>query len=152
MSLELQLIRASEFIRVTTEGQLDLETSKLALAKIARACHKRGIPRAMLDLRNFQPGPQPALSSNDLAALVDTFFGIGFSKKQRLAVLYTSDPHRRARLFSFICLMHGWQVKGFGSFENAMLWLSEESDVSNIREEQIPVRRRSASSQTKIRL
>jgi hypothetical protein len=84
---------------------------------------------------------------------MDTFFEIGFSKKQRLAVLYTSDPHRRARLFSFICLMHGWQVKGFGNFENAMLWLTEEASdrSSNIPEEQIPVRVRAGSSQIKIK-
>jgi hypothetical protein len=142
--MELQLIRAREFIRLGAEGKLDLKTTQLALAKIARACRKRGISRAMLDLRKFQPGPQPALSTSDLTALVDTFFQIGFTKDQRLAVLYTSDPHHRARLFSFICLMHGWQVKGFGNFENAMLWLSKEtSDVPlNIREEQIPIKKR----------
>jgi hypothetical protein len=142
MPMELQLIRASEFIRLNTEGDLNLKTTKAALAKIARACRKRGISRAMLDLRKFQPGPQPVLSANDLKILVDTFFEIGFRKEQRLAVLYTSDPHHRARLFTFICHLQGWQVKGFGNFENAMLWLSQKtSDVpSHTREEQIPIK------------
>jgi len=149
--MELQLIRASEFIRVNTEGELDLSITKSALAKIARACRKRGFARAMLDLRKFQPGPKPVLTTKDLTELVDTFFEIGFSKQQRLAVLYTSDPHHRARLFSFLCRMHGWQVKGFGNFENAMMWLlSQEPELSQKPlGEEIPIRIRPVSHQIK---
>ena len=99
----------------------------------------------MLDLRALKPGPRPVLTPMDLAALVDTFWEIGFNKDQRLAVLYTSDPHRRARLFSFICLMHGWQVRGFGNFEKAIQWLSQEKTnvPSDLRERKIPIRTRS---------
>jgi len=126
--MELQLIRASEFIRLGAEGHFDLQASKSALAKIARGCHKRGITRAMLDLRAVQAAPTPRFSPQDLAALVDSFWEVGFTKDQWLAVLYTSDPHRRARLFSFICQMRGWHVRGFASFESAMLWLSQEEE------------------------
>lgn len=131
MPLELQLIRASEFIRLSADGHFDLETSKAALATIARACRKRGIERAMLDLRALRPGPKPIFSSRDLASLVNTFHEIGFTRKQRLAVLYTSDPHARARMFSFISTIHGWQVRGFSSFEDAIFWLSEEPTGDN---------------------
>ena len=142
MPLDLELIRAREFIRVTAEGHLDLQTSKEALTKLARACHKRGVTRAMLDLRPFRVGPRPVLTPLDLAGLVDAFGEIGFTKEQRLAVLYTLDPHHRARLFSFICMMHGWQVRGFSSFENAMLWLSrdETAPSRDARERSVPVR------------
>jgi hypothetical protein len=126
MPLELQLIRAGEFVRVNAEGEFDLETSKLALAKIARACRKRRVERAMLDLRELHPLPQPRLTRNDLIALVNTFNALGFSKKHRLALLYSRDPHGRARLFSWITSMHGWQVRSFTSFEEAMFWISDE--------------------------
>ena len=126
MPLELQLIRASEFVRLRADGHFDLETSKVALATIARACRKRGVERAMLDLRALRPGLKPVFSARDLAALVNTFHEIGFSRKQRLAVVYTSDPHARARMFSFISTIRGWQVRGFPSFEDAIFWLSEE--------------------------
>jgi hypothetical protein len=126
MPLELQLIRASEFVRLSADGHFDLETSKVALATIARACRKRGIERALLDLRALRPGLKPVFSPRDLASLVNTFHEIGFTRKQRLAVLYTSDPHGRARMFSFISTIHGWQVRGFASFEDAIFWLSEE--------------------------
>jgi hypothetical protein len=126
MPLELQLIRASEFIRLSAEGHFDLETSILALAKIARACRKRGVERAMLDLRAVQTGPEPVFSPQDLATLVETFQRLGFTRNSRLALLYTSDPHGRARMFSFLSILRGWQVRGFGTFERAMRWLSED--------------------------
>ena len=142
MPLELQLIRASEFIRLSPEGHLDLQTSQLALAKIAHACHKRGIARAMLDLRSVRPKAKPVFTPLDLVALVDSFWEAGFAPQQRIAVLYITDPHRRVRLFSFICRLHGWQVQGFGDFEAAMLWLSreEESPGSDRPRPELPVR------------
>src|SRR5271163_811638 len=102
MSMELQIIRAQEFIRLGAKGKIDLNASKAALAVLAAACCKRGIDRALLDLREVHIGPKPLFSQQGLIALINTFHEIGFSKKQRLAVLYHSDPHRRARMFSFI--------------------------------------------------
>lgn len=126
MPLDLELIRASEFIRLGAHGYFDLKASKVALAEIARACHKRGIGRAMLDLRDLHLGPKPVFTPADLAELVNCFHEIGFTSKQRLAVLYSSDPHGRARMFSMISIIHGWHVRGFGSFEDALIWLSQE--------------------------
>ncbi len=55
---------------------------------------------------------------------------MGFTHQQRLAVLYASDPHHRARLFSFIATVRGWKVRAFGDFEQAILWLSESETES----------------------
>lgn len=126
MPLELQIIRAAEFVRLGAEGYFDLAASKAALAKLARACRKRGIDRALMDLRALRPGPKPVFSPADLAALLDTFREIGFTRELRLAVLYHSDPHRRARLFSLLGVMRGWNIRAFGDYERAILWLSEE--------------------------
>jgi len=131
MPLELQLIRAKEFIRMNAKGHIDLETSKLALLKIARACYKRGIERAMFDLRELPPLAEPRLTRADLIELLNVFRHLGFSTRNRLALLYTSDPHGRARLFAFMTSLHGWQVRSFTSFENAMLWLSQEQDEAD---------------------
>ena len=126
MPLDLQIIRAREFVRIGAEGQFDLAISKLALAELARACHKRGIQRAMMDLSELHPGPKPVFSPADLADLLSTFLEIGFTKELCLAVVYSSDPHGRARMFSMISTMHGWQVRCFENFEQAMIWLSRE--------------------------
>jgi hypothetical protein len=131
MPMELQIIRAREFIRLGAQGRFDLKASKLALAQLALACCKRAINQALLDLRALNPGPTPVFSPNDLVTLVNTFREVGFTQKQRLAVLYGSDPHHRARLFAFIAKLRGWKVQAFDNFEEAVTWLSsgEESKV-----------------------
>lgn len=122
--MELQIIRAQEFIRLGPKGHFDLDASKAVLAQLASACCKRGINQALLDLRALHPGPKPVFSPNDLVTLVNTFREVGFTHKERLAVLYGSDPHHRARLFAFIAKLRGWKVQAFDSFEEAILWLS----------------------------
>jgi hypothetical protein len=131
MPMELQIIRAQEFIRLGARGRFDLKASKLALAELAAACWKRGINQALLDLRALQPGPKPIYSPADLTTLVGTFREIGFTHKQRLAILYSSDPHHRATMFAFIAKMRGWSVQAFDDFEAAFVWLSsnEESNA-----------------------
>ncbi len=130
MPLELHIIRATEFIRVGARGHLDLAASKAALAALARACRKRGINRALLDLRAWRPGPKPVFTPADLMTLVNTFREVGFTRQQRLAILYRSDPHKRARLFAFLSHLHGWSVEAFGDFEQALLWLSSGQETS----------------------
>jgi len=125
MPFELQVIRAGEFIRVGAHGQADVDASHIVLRELARACRQRGIDRALLDLRTVRLGPKPLLSTNELAILVNTFHEIGFSRDQRLAVLYAKDPHRGARLFAFISRMRGWNVRAFEDFEQALNWLAE---------------------------
>ena len=148
MPLELQLIRANEFIRLNAEGDFDLHTSQLALAKIAQACRKRGIERAMLDLRNLHPLPAPRLTRTDLVALVNVFPYLGFSTRNRLALLYSSDPHGRARLFAFVTSMHGRQVRSFANFEDAMVWLSKEEteEKNQVRRKRLPSGQRQSDS------
>jgi hypothetical protein len=128
MSLELHIIRASDFVRIGAQGHFDLAASKEALADLAMACRKRGIDHAMMDLRALHPGPKPVFTPADLAELVSTFPAAGFTQQQRLAILYSSDPHRRARLFAFLSTMHGWNVKAFGDFEEALVWLSSSQE------------------------
>jgi hypothetical protein len=145
MPMELQIIRAREFIRVGAHGRFDLKASKAVLAQLARACCKRGINQALLDLRALHPGPTPVFSPNDLVTLVNTFREVGFTQKQRLAVLYSSDPHHRARLFAFIAKLRGWKVQAFDNFEEAITWFSsgEESKVETeltAAAQKIPVR------------
>ncbi|HTV41326.1 MAG TPA: hypothetical protein VMF08_12165 [Candidatus Sulfotelmatobacter sp.] len=143
MPIELQIIRASDFVRLGPQGHFDLEESKLALANLARACQKRRIFQALLDLRAFTPPPVPIFSPADLASLVYTFHEMGFSKEHRLAVLYTVDPHHRARLFALIGRMRGWNVAAFDDFEDALVWLSggktDEPDVMAAMMQPVPI-------------
>ena len=126
MPLEFQLIRASEFIRLNSDEHLEFEASRRALQALAGACRKRGLNRALLDLRERPVPASPAFTPAQLAALVEAFHQAGFGQRQRLAVLYRSDPHGGARTFAFIGRIQGWQVQAFSDFEKALLWLSDE--------------------------
>ena len=145
--MELQIIRAQEFIRLGARGHFDLKASKAVLATLAGACLKRGIHQALLDLRALHPGPKPVFSPGDLVTLVNTFRQIGFTHRQRLGVLYRSDPHHRASMFASIARLRGWSVKAFDNFEEAVTWLSraeqEPSEVeteSTTKAKKVPVR------------
>ncbi len=140
MPVELQVIQASEFVRLDGDEHLNFEESKRALQSLAQACRKRGLDRALLDLRRLPVPDQPLFTPTQLAALVDTFRAAGFGRQQRLAVLYRSDPHGGARTFAFIGRIRGWQVRAFDDFEAAVEWLSETSTRRHSqRENEIPI-------------
>ncbi|MBI1176877.1 hypothetical protein GC207_05505 [bacterium] len=122
MPIQLEIIRAHEFIRLGTQSELDFDATYGALTTLARACNLRQIRRALLDVR----GVQSELTPEALAGLVRSFEEIGFSRDQRLALLHQGDPDRKARVFALISQYRGWKVQAFDSFEEAMVWLSEE--------------------------
>lgn len=120
MPVELEIIRASEFVRMGGEGQFDLAASRAVLVNLVQACRRRGVQRALLDARRARAELTPA----ELVSLVNVFHELGFTKNQRLAILHSGDPYHRARLFASISRMKGWSVQAFGNFEEALSWLS----------------------------
>jgi hypothetical protein len=134
MPVELQVIRASEFIRLDPHEHLDFLASRQALQDIAHACQMRGLESALLDLRALSVPDKPKFTATELAALVGTFRDAGFGKKQRLAILYRVDVYGGVRNFAFISRLRGMQVRAFEEFESALNWLSE----GHIEEEECP--------------
>ena len=122
MPIELEIIRAAEFIRFGGKGEFDLIATCAALHRLAETCKRRGINRAMLDGRNACA----ELSPNELAAIVNAFCEIGFTRDLNLAIVHAADRYQRARLFAFISRIKGWNVRAFGDFEQALYWLSRE--------------------------
>lgn len=124
MPIELQVIRASEFVCLDADDLLDFAASKQALQGLAFACRKRGLDRAMLDLRDVPVPAKPHFTTTQLAELVGTFRDAGFSRRHRLAVLYQYDVHGGIRNFALFGKMRGLQVQAFREFEAALQWLS----------------------------
>jgi hypothetical protein len=133
MAIQLQIIRASEFIRMDAHKHLDLRASKEALRGLAETCRKRDIDRAMIDLRTLPVLARPHFTAAELTALVSTFREAGFTREQRLAVLYQHDPHGGIRSFAFISRMRGLQVEAFNEFESALYWLAETPVKISVR-------------------
>lgn len=139
MPIELQVIRASEFVCLDADELIDFDASKKALQGLARACHKRGLQRAMLDLRDLPIPAKPHFTTTELAALVGTFRDEGFSREQRLAILYQHDVHGGVRNFAFFGKMRGLQVQAFREFEAALQWLSEGLENPGELQSGVPV-------------
>jgi hypothetical protein len=55
------------------------------LALLARACRKRGLDRALLDLRALRIPARPRFTPAEPSALVETLREAGFGRHQRLA-------------------------------------------------------------------
>jgi hypothetical protein len=125
MAVALRIIRAAEFVCLDPDEHLDLEASKQALRDLALACRKRGLDRAVVDLRKLPVLARPHFTKTELAALVDAIRDAGFSEEQRLAVVYRDDVFGGIRDFAFISRMRGMQVQAFADFGAASQWLSE---------------------------
>lgn len=139
MPIELQVISANEFIRLNTDELLDLEASQEVLQGLARACRKRGLDRAMLDLRKVPVPDKPHFTNAELAALVGAFRDAGFTRRQRLAVLYEHDVYGGIRNFAFFGKMRGLRVQAFKEFESALRWLSTETERPAELKKGIPI-------------
>jgi hypothetical protein len=130
MAVALRIIRAAEFVCLDPEEHLDLEASKQALRHLALACRKRGLDRAVVDLRKLPVLAKPHFTKTEVAALVDAIRDAGFSDEQRLALVYRDDVFGGIRDFAFISRMRGMQVQAFADFAAASQWLSEGPEIT----------------------
>lgn len=146
----LDIIRANEFVRFDAREHLDLEATKQVLERLAIACRKRGLDRAMLDLRTLPTLARPHFTANELSLLIGTFHAAGFSRQHRLAVLYRHDVHGGIRTFAFLSKMRGLQVQAFDDFEDALQWLSggQEDFAERKRGADVPIIRRESKKRT----
>jgi len=140
MPVDLQIIRACEFVRVDANGRFDLPATKEVLIALAHACNKRSVDHALVDVR----GATSNLTPDDLAVLAETFSKTAVSKHLRLAILHSGNQHYRAKLFAFIGGMRGQKTRAFMSFERALEWLSESEPAANEihfdASEEVPIR------------
>jgi hypothetical protein len=139
MPVELQIIRACEFVRLGARGEFDFQSTWNILKTLADACRKRGIERAMLDVR----GATSNLTPKDLAELVNAFGKAAASRRMRLAILHTGDQNYRSRLFAFFSAMRGRKARAVENFEEGLEWLSIEDDSdakSGTAKQEVPIR------------
>ena len=144
MPLELQVIRAGEFVRLNPDALLDFEKSKNVLRQLACACRKRGLTRALLDVRSVPVPPKAQFTLSELAALVSTFREAGFGKNDRLGILYLRDVYGGVRRFAFLGRIGGLQVQAFTEFESAFEWLSKGTEgpvETRVPASPIPIKR-----------
>jgi hypothetical protein len=149
MPVELQVIRASEFVCLDTDQHLDFEASKKTLQGLAAACRKRGLNRALLDLRGLPVLAKPHFTTVEVKALVEAFHDAGFTARQRLAILYEHDIYGIIRDFINFSRLRGIQVDAFLDYEDAARWLSGKQEDTGERKHgvEIAIAKRKARKQ-----
>ena len=123
--IELHVIRASDFICFDAEEHLNFEESKKVLQQLALASRKRGLDRAMVDLRELPVPEKPRFTDVELAELAGAFRDAGFTRRQRLAILHRHDVHGTIRKFTSIGRKGGLHVRAFREYDEAMHWLGK---------------------------
>ena len=148
---QFQVIRASDFVCYDAEKHLDFEESKRVLQELTLACRKRGLDRAMVDLRDLPVPEKPRFTTVQLVEMAGAIRAAGFTSRQRLAVLHSHDTHGTIRDFVSISRMKGLQVEAFRRFDDAMHWLGSgaENPVEHKLGVEVPIVRKDKIANTK---
>jgi len=141
MPLELQIIRAAEFIRMGPKGEFDMVASCAVLTEFGKGMPDARNGSALLDVRKATA----PLAPKEMAALVKTFFTeIGFTQNHRLAILHSGDPYRgRERSRSSAGCGDG-KLRAFGDFGrgHGLAFLGKRTNVENTRSHETSSRSR----------
>jgi hypothetical protein len=125
MSIDMQVVRARDFIRLAAGGHVDLESSRQALGNVAKAMVSHGLDRAILDVRDVEN----MLTIPELYALATTFREAGFWRDHQLAVVHRATRIDRADFFAACATSRGWNVAAFDAYEDAINWLTTAEPV-----------------------
>ena len=128
MELNMRMIRAKEFLKTAPSGELDLETSKRVLLKLALKSSAPSQYDILIDLR----GATSFLSIFDVAKLVQVMIEHRESFRSKLAIL-TIPGHRFdiAKFMEMCAEYRGFDVAAFKDFEEAMNWLMTSTELSD---------------------
>lgn len=127
MPYQLCIVRAGEFIKCGPRSTLDFPETKRVLTALADAQARRGVDRAILDLRKATV--DPPLSYTQLYELARAFQQAGFGQKQRLALLVPPNKYDKAEFFAICASSPTWNCYPFDTFEEAMEWLTETIEL-----------------------
>jgi DNA-binding response OmpR family regulator len=130
-NLKLHIIRAGDFIESTPTGDLDMEASKRGFAQIAAGGTDLQDYTVLIDLRDVKS----QLSTAQIHELASELAVYGETFRRKTALLARADKDiGQAMFFENVAQNRGFSVKTFTVFEDAILWLST---ITQITEDQI---------------
>jgi hypothetical protein len=120
MSIQLKIIRATDLLIATVQGQMDFENSKQLIETLASATNSCPGQAILLDLRNANSG----LSSFDLWKLAAELKQSSGDIPGKIAVVCRMNSSSQAAFFALCAQNRGILVNAFVSFEDAVQWLT----------------------------
>lgn len=128
MPATIRIIHATDFIKATAAGELDLEESARLLAEIVSATDLVDY-ELVVDTRKAHS----SMSVTDLWYLAAQIGKAGKNLPRKTAVLCPRERFDHAAFFALCAQNRGFNVRAFTSFEDAMEWLiSNEPDPATV--------------------
>jgi len=126
-NLKIQIIKAGEFISSTPTGDLDMKASKEGLAQIAAIGADLQNYTVLIDLREVKS----VLSTAEIHELASELVKYGKTFRRKTAVLARDDKDiDQATFFEDVAQNRGFSVKAFTVFEDAIIWLSTVTQLT----------------------
>ena len=126
MDIDIRIIQHKDFLRMTPNGELNMEQSKQLVLRLASLNKPPNNRDALLDFRNTTS----QITITDIAMLVQVMMKHRESFRSKLAIL--TEPGDWLELAKFVegyAKVRGFQVAAFDSFEAAILWLATITEV-----------------------
>jgi DNA-binding response OmpR family regulator len=126
-NLKLQIIKAGDFIKSSPTGELDMKVSKQGFAEIDAAGNELQVYTVLIDLREVTS----KLSIADIYDLASGLGEYGDTFRRKTAVLARPDENlAQATFFENAAQNRGFEVKTFTVFEDAIVWLSSITQLT----------------------
>ena len=122
MATNIRIIHAHEFIKATTEGQVNLDKARELLIEIASTSGPSVNYDVFLDVRKTQP----KLSIADLWYLAAELNNFCKGLLRKTAILCPLEQFDYAGFFALCAQNRGFHISAFTAFEDAIEWLIEE--------------------------
>jgi len=120
MTTNIRVIHPSDFLRVRTDGRVDLEMGRNLLAGVAEAAATLERFEVLIDIRDAIG----QLTPDELHELAGSLIGFRSTFLHRTAVLCPRERFDNARFFSLLAASYGFRrIRAFLTYEDAMEWL-----------------------------
>jgi len=128
MATKIKIISARDFIEVTTDGMINITTSRQLLVDIARAEHLPVDYELLIDFRDTQSD----LSVTDMYQLAAELYQYGDTFRRKVALLVVPGVNfDRASFFETCSRNRGFSVNAFTDYEKAIRWVLSTEDLPN---------------------
>lgn len=120
MATNIKIISASDFIEVTTDGIINITTSRQLLGDIAKAEHNHSDYELLVDFRDTEC----TLSISDVYQLASELWQHGDTFHRKIALLVLPGFNfDRASFFETCSHNRGFTVNAYTDYETALRWI-----------------------------
>ncbi|MCX5796918.1 MAG: hypothetical protein NTY77_15590 [Elusimicrobia bacterium] len=120
MAIKIKIVNGKDFLEVTADGLINLDTSRKLLVAVAAAETPPADYELLVDFRDTQS----ALSVTDIYQLAGELVRHGNAFSRKVALLVQPGVNfDQARFFETCAYNRGFSVNAFTDYEKAMRWI-----------------------------